>query len=176
MTRLTVLLSATAYIACVVLANVLTDHYGLVNLGIAGLTCTAGTFAAGAVLLARNVTQDLTSRLLVLGLMTIGAGLSWWLASAALATASLAAFAVSEGADMAVYTPLRARGWARAVATASVVGAVVDTLLFLHLAGFPVTTDSVTGQLVVKIGISWAVALAGGTVAVLRQPVHARHS
>ena len=173
--RLFALPLAAAYIATVVLANVLTEHYGLISIGF-GLTCTAGTFAAGATLLARNLTQDITGRLIVLGLMLVGCVLSWWLATPTLAVASAVAFACSETADMAVYSPLRKRGWSRAVLAASVVGAVVDTLIFLHLAGFPVTTDSVTGQLVVKVGISWAtVALVGlakgGRHLVLRESV-----
>ncbi|HEY3718318.1 MAG TPA: VUT family protein [Jatrophihabitantaceae bacterium] len=174
---------AAAYIATVVLANVLTEHYGLVPVGF-GLTATAGTFAAGATLLARNLAQDVTGRLLVLGLMLVGCGLSWWLASPQLATASACAFALSETADMAVYSPLRDRarrtgsrtGWSRAVLAASIVGAVVDTFVFLHVAGFPLTADSVTGQLVVKIGISAVVAAAGVARAVLRQPVNAERA
>lgn len=170
-TLATALPLAAAYIATVVLANVLTEHYGLIAIGF-GLTATAGTFAAGATLLARNLAQDVVGRLVVLGLMLAGCALSWWLASPMLATASAAAFACSETADMAVYTPLRQRGWSRAVLAASTVGAVVDTLIFLHVAGFPVTRDSVTGQLAVKIGISAAtVALVGAGRAVLRQPV-----
>jgi uncharacterized PurR-regulated membrane protein YhhQ (DUF165 family) len=164
---------AAAYIATVVLANVLTEHFGLVSIGF-GLLVTAGTFAAGAALLTRNVTQDATGRAVVIGLMLIGCALSWWLASPALAVASAVAFELSETCDMAVYTPLRDKGWSRAVMAASLVGAVVDTFVFLYLAGFPVTAQSVTGQLVVKVGISWAVAaLAGVSGAVFRQPVHA---
>jgi uncharacterized PurR-regulated membrane protein YhhQ (DUF165 family) len=161
---------AFAYVACVVLANVLTEHLGLVPIGF-GLVVTAGTFAAGGTLLARNLTQDVTGRLVILGLMLVGCALSWWLASPQLAVASAVAFGLSETADMLIYTPLRTRGWSRAVLTASAVGAVVDTLVFLHLAGFPVTADSVTGQLVVKVGISWAVvALVGVGRVVLREP------
>lgn len=163
---------AALYVACVVLANVLTDHFGLVSIGF-GLVVTAGTFAAGATLLARNFTQDAVGRLVVLLLMLVGCALSWWLASPALARASAFAFGLSEAADMAVFTPLRRRGFVRASAVATVVGAVVDTLVFLHVAGFPVTTDAVTGQLVVKIGVCWAaLALIGGRRVVLRQPVN----
>lgn len=163
-------LTAAAYIACIVLANVLTEHLGLVPIGF-GLMVTAGTFAAGGVLLARNVTQDATGRAVIVLLMLAGCGLSWWLASPQLAVASAVAFALSETADMAVYTPLRARGWSRAVAAASLVGAVVDTFAFLYLAGFPLTADTVTGQLLVKVGISWLIAATVGVSnAVLRQP------
>jgi queuosine precursor transporter len=166
--------AAVGYIAAVVLANVLTEHFGLVPIGF-GLFCTAGTFAAGAALLTRNVTQDLTGRLVIVGLMLIGCGLSWWLASPALAVASAVAFTLSETVDMAVYSPLRDRGWSRAVMAASLASAIVDTYVFLAIAGFPITTDTVAGQLVVKIGISWAVAVivAGGSLALLRQSVDA---
>lgn len=167
---------ALAYVACVVLANVLTDHLGLVPIGF-GLLVTAGTFAAGGTLLARNVSQDVIGRRAVLALMLIGCGLSWWLASPQLAAASAVGFALSESADMAVFTPLRARGWSRAVAVAALVSSTVDTFAFLWLAGFPVTADTVSGQLAVKVGISWlvaaVVALIGARGAVLRQPVYA---
>ena len=169
-TRLIALPTAAAYVALVVLANVLTEHFGLVPIGL-GLTATAGTFAAGGVLLARNVTQDAAGRLIVVALMLAGCALSWWLSTPQLAVASAVAFLLSETTDMGVYTPLRRRGWSRAVLAASLAGAVVDTLVFLHIAGFPVTAQSVTGQLVVKVGISWVVvALVGGGRAVLRQP------
>jgi hypothetical protein len=160
---------AVAYIATVVLANWLTEHYGLVPVGF-GLLVTAGTFAAGATLLARNITQDLTGRLVIIGLMLTGCALSWWLASPQLAVASAVAFALSESVDMGIYSPLRERGWSRAVMAASLVAAVVDTFVFLYLAGFPITADAVTGQLLVKVGISWLVALiVGVSSAVLRQ-------
>lgn len=168
-----VALLAAAYIACVVLANWLTEHYGLIALPIFGLTCTAGTFAAGAVLLTRNITQDVTGRLVILVLMLIGCVLSWRLASPQIAVASAVAFTLSESVDMAVYSPLRSHGWSRAVMAASMVAAVADTFIFLWIAGFPLTTDSVAGQLVVKIGISWLVAtiVAGGARALFRKPL-----
>lgn len=163
---------AVAYVGCVVLANVLTKHYGLVPIGF-GLLVTAGTFAAGASLLARNLTQDAVGRLAVLALMAVGVGLSWWLASPALATASGVAFALSETTDMAIYSPLRSRGFIRAAALATLVSAVVDTFVFLWVAGFPITGNTVTGQLVVKIGVCYlALALIGGGYALLREPVH----
>lgn len=173
MSRVLALPLAVVYIGSIVLANVLTERYGLVPVGF-GLYATAGTFAAGVTLLARNLTQDVVGRLLVMGLMVIGCALSWWLASPQLAVASAVAFALSEAADMAVYSPLRQRGWSRAVLCAAAVGAFVDTLVFLHLAGFPVTTQSVAGQLFVKFGVSaLVVALVGVCRAVLRQPVDA---
>ena len=60
------------------------------------------------------------------------------LAGPALAVASAAAFAVSELADLLVYQPLRRRRFLRAVLASDTVGAPLDTVVFLALAGFPV--------------------------------------
>jgi hypothetical protein len=144
------------YIAGVVLANVLTERLGLVPVGF-GLVTTAGTYAAAVVLVARNFTQDSLGRRRVLVLMGIGCALSWWLASPQLAIASAVAFGLSELADMLVYTPLRALGRSRALAAASTVGAVIDTFVFLTLAGFPLS--AAPGQLVVKVGMGLLAAL-----------------
>lgn len=162
---------AVVYVGSVVLANVLTETYGLVPIGL-GMSVTAGTFAAGVTLLARNIGQDVNGRRVIVALMVLGVVLSWWLASPALALASGVAFALSETADMAVYTPLRRHGWAKAALAAALVGAVVDTVAFLWIAGFPIW-QALPGQLLVKVGISAiAVALAGGARALFRQPVH----
>jgi hypothetical protein len=76
-------------------------------------------------------------------------------------------FRIAECAEMAVYTPLRDRGWARAVLASNTIGAVVDTLLFLTLAGFPVTTATVGGQLVGKL--AWATLLPVAAVLAVRR-------
>jgi uncharacterized PurR-regulated membrane protein YhhQ (DUF165 family) len=141
----------------------MTSHYGLVPIGF-GLVTTAGTFAAGMVLLLRDVVQDLGGRWWVIACIAIGAALSVVLASPQLAMASGVAFAVSEFADAAVYTPLRQRGWARAAFASGVVGSIVDTWLFLTLAGFPLW-QSAPGQLLVKVGVT---AIAVGLVVVTR--------
>jgi hypothetical protein len=109
-------------------------------------------------ILSRNFTQDIIGRLGVIVLMVAGAALSWLLASPALAIASLTAFALSETADMAIYTPLRKKGRSRAVAIASTVGAVIDTFAFLAIAGFPIALAA-PGQLVVKVGMALVAAL-----------------
>ena len=69
--------------------------------------------------------------------------------------ASTAAFLVSELADFAVYTPLQARGLVLAVLASSLVGLVVDSVLFLWLAFG--SLDFLAGQIVGKI---WMVRLA----------------
>lgn len=157
-TGLLAALTAVTYVGSVLLANVLTERYGLIPVGF-GLVATAGTYAAGATLLARNIAQDFVGRLLILALMLTGCGLSWWLASPHLATASAISFLLSESTDMGIYSPLRRRGWSRAVLAASLAGAFVDTLAFLWIAGFPVTRASVEGQMFVKFGVSAVVVL-----------------
>jgi hypothetical protein len=146
-----------SYLAAIIAANVLTQRFGLVPVGF-GLVTTAGTYAAAWVILSRNFTQDIIGRLGVIVLMVAGAALSWLLASPALAIASLTAFALSETADMAIYTPLRKKGRSRAVAIASTVGAVIDTFAFLAIAGFPIALAA-PGQLVVKVGMALVAAL-----------------
>lgn len=160
------LLAVSAYIGAVVAANWLTARYGLVPVA-PGMVTTAGTYAAGLALLARDVVQDTAGRRAVLAAIAIGAGLSAWLSTPQLALASGIAFLIAEAADMAVYTPLRRRGWARAAFTSGVAGSVVDTFVFLTLAGFPLTVAAVSGQLVGKI--AWATALPVVLVAVYRQ-------
>jgi hypothetical protein len=84
------------------------------------------------------VARDLVQRRLGLAwsviAILIGGILSWFVAPPALVIASVAAFVLSELADLMVYTPLQRRGLVMAVVLSSVVGIVVDTLLFLSLA------------------------------------------
>lgn len=163
-----------AYAGAIVTANVVTAHHGLVPVGF-GLTATAGTYAAGVALMLRNLVQDGLGRWAVAAAIVAGAALSA-LTSPALAIASGVAFGVSELADMGIYTPLRKRGWARAVLPASFVGAVLDTLLFLWLAGFPLTAAGIAGQLV---GKTWAVWVPVAAVLIVRRVVRRavpRHS
>lgn len=158
-------IALTAYAGSITAANYLTNRYGMVHVA-PGLLTTAGTYAAGAALLARDLVQDTLGRWWVLAGIAAGAALTA-ATSPALAIASTAAFLLAEIADMAVYTPLRSRGWARAVLASNVVGAVLDTLVFLLLAGLPVTTVTVGGQLVGKL--AWATALPVAAVLVARR-------
>ncbi|MFC9975212.1 VUT family protein [Spirillospora sp. NPDC127200] len=158
------------YIAAVVVANWVTDRFGFVPVGF-GVTATAGTYAAGIALLSRDLVQDLAGRRTVLAAIAVGGALSAWLATPQLALASGVAFLVAETTDMAVYTPLRKRGWARAVLASNAVGAVLDTVLFLWLAGFPIAA-AVPGQLIGKI--VWATLVPVVAVTLVRQILAAR--
>lgn len=104
----------------------------------------------------------------ILGLIVLGAVLSFAISSPALAVASAAAFLFSEAADLCLYTPLRERGFLRAAVVSNVVGALVDTALFLWLAsGFLSKVDptfsvagSFPGQVVGKLVLTVPVLLA----------------
>jgi hypothetical protein len=148
---------AAGYVGVVVAANVLTAAFGLVPAGF-GLLVTAGTFAAGAALLLRDAVQQAGGRYWVVGAVAVGSVLSYVLSDPRIAVASAVAFAASETVDSAVFTPLRRRGLPTAVLVSSVVAAPVDTVLFLSLAGFPVTPAAVAGQFMVKTAIAGAVA------------------
>lgn len=141
-----------AYAFSIAMANWLTTRYGLVPVA-PGLTVTAGTYAAGSALLARDLVQDSAGRGAVLVGIATGAAITA-LTSPALAVASGVAFLAAELVDMVAYTPLRRRGWARAVIASNVAGAIMDTVVFLLLAGFPLTMQSLAGQLIGKV--AWA--------------------
>lgn len=151
-------LSVATYAASVVAANWLTSTYGLVPIGF-GLMVTAGTFAAGAALILRDWVDMAGGRRLVLLAIAIGVALSYALAAPAIAVASAVAFAASEAVDWAVFAPVRRRSLPGAVLLSSVVSAPVDTVLFLAIAGFPVTPAAVAGQFLVKTLMAALVAL-----------------
>lgn len=157
---------AAAFMASIVAANWLTTTFGFVPVGF-GLTATAGTYAAGAALVLRDLVQErLGWRGAVLAVLAACA-LSAVLADPAIAVASATAFVVSEIADMAVYTPLRTRHWRTAIIGSSIVGAIVDTALFIGIAfGWAALTPAVlAGQLVGKVlWVAVPVAIAGGAL------------
>lgn len=165
------------YVGAIVAANVLTFHLGLVPVGF-GLVVTAGTYAAGFALLARDFVHRYAGLPWVFAGIAFGIVLSWLLASPAIALASVVAFGVAELADLVVFVKVRPKGFVRAALISNVVSAPIDTVLFLWIAGFPLTFESIVGQLVGKI--LWAtivpLAIFVGIRALLRKPVDARRS
>lgn len=80
-----------------------------------------------------TLSKERAGRLWVLALIVTGAALSA-LIEPTFALASGAAFLLSELADFAVYTPLRDRQWVGAVILSNLVGAVIDSAVFLWIA------------------------------------------
>lgn len=140
------------FVACVVLANAITSHFGLVPVGF-GLTATAGTYAAGLALVTRDYLQEAAGLAWVVAGILAGAALSWWLAAPAIAVASGVAFLASETADALVYTPLRRSTRAGAILASSLIGAAIDTLIFVGLAfgAAAITPQVFAGQMLVKV-------------------------
>lgn len=141
------------YVGCIVGANWAISTFGIVPVGF-GLFAPAGVYFAGLSFTARDITQDALGRWWTVGAIVLGAALSAFL-SPQLALASGIAFLVSEGLDLAVYSPLRDRHWLSAVALSNTVGTVVDSALFLWLAFG--SLDFFWGQVV---GKSWVTLVA----------------
>lgn len=152
---------AGALLLSVLLANLLTSWYGLVPAGF-GLLVTAGTYAAGLSLGLRDALHEAGGVRWVLGAVAGGVVLSALFGDGRIALASAVAFGVAELLDLAVYAPLRRDGWKRAVIVSNLVGAVADTLLFLWIAGFPLTGQAIGGQLLVKAVYMTVVAVLIG--------------
>ena len=150
-------------------ANWTLSTYGIVPIGF-GLSAPAGVFFAGLAFTARDMIHETRGRQWVLTAIVVGAVLSWWV-EPRFAIASGVAFAVSELADLAVYSPLRARGWLRSVAASNAVGLVVDSALFLWLAFG--SLDFIEGQIIAKgyMTIGAIILLRAGRSALL--PRHA---
>jgi queuosine precursor transporter len=120
-----------------------------------GLMAPSGVLMVGLALVLRDLVQRRLGLGWAVGAILAGAVLSWWLAPPALVIASTLAFLLSEVADLAVYTPLQRRGLLAAVAASSLVGLVVDSLVFLWLAFG--SLDYLPGQVAGKL---WMVLAA----------------
>lgn len=99
-----------------------------------GIMAPSGVLVVGLAFVLRDVVQRELGMKFALGAIGAGAVLSGFVAPPALVIASIAAFAISETADFAVYTPLQKKGLIRAVAASSVVGLLLDSAIFLYLA------------------------------------------
>lgn len=139
-------LYSTLFIGCIVAANAALSAFGMVPVGF-GLMAPAGVFFAGATFGFRDGAQETGGRLWTVGLIAVGALLSAFI-NPTFALASGVAFAVSELADFAVYTPLRNRNWTVAVAVSNFVGSFVDSAIFLTIAFGNI--DYMAGQIVGK--------------------------
>jgi uncharacterized PurR-regulated membrane protein YhhQ (DUF165 family) len=172
-----------AFVATVYGANWALARWGLVSVGF-GLMAPAGVYFAGLAFGLRDALHEAGGRAWVLGAIGVGTAVSFVIEDAAtipgghvsIALASGCAFALSELADLTVYEPLRERHWAGAVVASNLVGAVVDSMLFLWLAFG--SLDHLAGNVV---GKAYMVALAlpvvwwtrrEGRRDLLRQPVH----
>jgi hypothetical protein len=129
-----------------------------------GIMAPSGVLTVGVALVLRDLVQRCLG--LHIGLLAIAAGtaLSAFVAPGSLVLASGTAFALSELADFAVYTPLQRKRLLLAVVASSVVGLVVDSIAFLLLAFG--SLEFLPGQV---IGKAWAVLIAIPLVRLVRR-------
>ncbi|HEX6924000.1 MAG TPA: VUT family protein [Longimicrobiaceae bacterium] len=167
-------LALIIYCASIVAANWLIRHVGtavlpdgthLLPVGF-GLMAPSGSFAAGVTFVARDVVQRAAGRRWAIVAILGGTVLSV-LVSPRLAVASGSAFLFSELVDFAVYTPLQERRFVLAVVLSGIVGSVVDSVIFLSLAGIPLAA-ALPGLLLAKF---WVQLGAGPVAAWLRTRV-----
>lgn len=74
------------------------------------------------------------------------------------AVASGTTYLISESADFLVYTPLQRRYFAPAVFLSGCVAAVVDSVVFLHLAGLSAGASAVAGLVLGKLWVQLVAA------------------
>jgi uncharacterized PurR-regulated membrane protein YhhQ (DUF165 family) len=154
-------LTAAGFLGCILAANYVTTQYGLVPVGF-GLTATAGTYFAGLAFILRDSLQDTAGKRFTIAVIAAGACLSFAVSAPFIALASAVAFGLSEIIDLGVYTPLREHGYVRAAVASNVAGTLVDSVVFLSIAGFPLWV-SLPGQIVGKLTMT-VVAVALVTV------------
>lgn len=161
-----------AYAACVPLANWLIGNVGtkcipdgpcLIPVGF-GLMAPSGVLVIGLALVLRDAVQLAAGWRWGLGAVAVGAVAAWFVAPPALVVASVAAFVISELTDFAVYTPLARKRLFTALLASGIVGAAVDSAVFLYLAFG--SLDFIAGQIV---GKGWAVVAGSLVIPVVRR-------
>ena len=129
-----------------------------------GLDAPSGVLMVGLALVLRDLVQRSLGFKWALAAVIVGAALSGFVAVSSLIIASATAFLLSELADLLVYTPLQKRGLILAVVASSIVGLVVDSIVFLYLAFG--SLDYMSGQIVGKM---WMVLLAIPVIHLMRR-------
>jgi len=131
-----------------------------------GVMAPSGVLMIGAALVLRDLVQRRLGVEFGVGAIIAGAALSAGLAPPSLVLASAAAFLLSEFADFVVYTPLARRRLVAAVIASSIVGLIVDSIVFLWLAFG--SLEFLFGQVIGKL---WAVLVAIPLMQLLRRAV-----
>ncbi|MEJ2377052.1 MAG: VUT family protein [Pseudolabrys sp.] len=129
-----------------------------------GIMAPSGVLMVGVALVLRDLVQRRLGPAFGIAAILVGAVISAAIAPRALVIASTAAFLLSEFADFAVYTPLARRRLVLAVLASSLVGLVVDSIVFLWLAFGSLAF--LEGQI---IGKAWMVLVALPLIAYMRR-------
>jgi len=135
-------LAFLAFLSTLPLANWMIGNFGttcvpngpcLIPVGF-GLMAPSGVLLIGLALVLRDWLQELTNWKWSAVAVAVGAVISWFTSDPFIAVASALAFFTAEMLDLAVYTPLRKSGRHIAVLASGIVGAVVDSTLFVYVA------------------------------------------
>lgn len=155
--------SLAAFIGCVPAANWLIAHVGAVCVPDGpclipvwpGILAPSGVLLAGLSFVLRDLVQEALGLIWAIAAVLIGGVIAALIASPVLAVASVVAFLIAEMADLLVFTGLRRRGLVLASVASSVVGLLLDSLIFVQIAfGNPAY---IVGQ---SIGKAWMVLAA----------------
>lgn len=117
----------------------------------------SGVLMIGAALVLRDAVHRLLGWQWAIAAILFGAVLSFQFSPPALVVASVAAFLLSELADLAIYAPLQRKRLALAVAASGVVGAAIDSAVFLWMAFG--SLDFISGQIVGKLWMTVVAAI-----------------
>lgn len=162
------LIAFALYVATIPFANWMIGNVGticipdgpcMIPVGF-GMLAPSGVLMVGAALILRDIVQREFGWHMALVAIFVGAGISALVAPPALVIASVAAFLFSEAADLAVYTPLQRKNFPVAIALSGVVGAVIDSAIFLYLAFG--NLDHIDGQIWGKASMSIAAGVIIG--------------
>ena len=123
-----------------------------------GQMAPSGVLMIGFALVLRDWLHEISGRTWAAVAVIAGAGLSLALSPPALAAASAGAFLFSEMADLAVYSKLRERSKPVAVLVSQLIGAVIDSMLFVCIA---------FGSLQFSVGNTLGKLYAGAAVAAI---------
>lgn len=123
-----------------------------------GLMAPSGVLMIGLALVLRDWLHELAGWQWSVVAVMAGGLLSLAFSPPSLALASSVAFMLAELADLVVYTKLRERGKPLAVIASQVVGAALDSMIFVYLA---------FGSLAFSAGTTLAKIYAGAAVAAL---------
>lgn len=160
------------FAACIPLANWMIGNVGTVCVPdgpclipvAPGIAAPSGVLVVGLALVLRDLVQRRLGRFWALAAILLGAVLSAAVAPPSLIGASTTAFLLSELADLGIYTPLQRRGLVLAVVASSLVGLVIDSIVFLSLAFG--NLDFLEAQI---IGKAWMVILSIPVIGWLRR-------
>ena len=117
-----------------------------------GVLAPSGVALAGLSLVLRDLVQEEVGARWALTAVIVGAVIAALVASPQLAVASSGAFLVAELADLLIYTALRRRGLFVASLASSIVGLLLDSIIFVWVAFG--SMDLLLGQ---SLGKAWMV-------------------